>query len=46
MKYKLSELIDIEKSRNLMESFCEAIGIGYAIIDLEGEFLIGVRLQI
>jgi two-component system, sensor histidine kinase and response regulator len=45
MRYKLSELIDIEKNTNLMNSFCETVGIGAAIIDLEGEFLIGVRLQ-
>ena len=45
MKYNLSELIDIEKSRKLMASFCEAVGIGSAIIDLEGEVLIGVRWQ-
>ncbi|MFC1563960.1 PAS domain S-box protein [candidate division KSB1 bacterium] len=45
MKYKLSDLIDIEKSRKLLESFCEAVEIGAAIIDLEGNVLIGVRWQ-
>ena len=45
MKYKLSELIDLEKNQNLLESFCEAVGIAAAIIDLKGEVLIGVRWQ-
>lgn len=43
--YKLSDIIDLEKSRKLLESFCEAVGIASAIIDLEGEVLIGVRWQ-
>lgn len=43
--YKLSEIIDIEQSRKLLESFCEAVGIGSAIIDMEGNILIGVRWQ-
>ena len=42
MDYKLSDLIDVEKSRSLLESFCEAVGIASAIIDLEGNVLIGV----
>ena len=41
----LAELIDIEKNRALLESFCEAVEIGAAIIDLKGEVLIGVRWQ-
>jgi two-component system sensor histidine kinase/response regulator len=45
MDYKLSDLIDVEKSRSLLESFCEAVGIASAIIDLEGHVLIGVRWQ-
>jgi PAS domain S-box-containing protein len=45
MDYKLSDLIDVEKSRTLLESFCEAVGIASAIIDLEGNVLIGVRWQ-
>ncbi len=45
MDYRLSDLIDVEKSRNLLESFCEAVGIASAIIDLEGNVLIGVRWQ-
>jgi two-component system, sensor histidine kinase and response regulator len=45
MDYKLSDLIDVEKSRSLLESFCEAVGIASAIIDLEGNVIIGVRWQ-
>ena len=45
MDYKLSDLIDVEKSRSLLESFCEAVGIASAIIDIEGNVLIGVRWQ-
>ena len=45
MDYKLSDLIDVEQSRSLLESFCEAVGIASAIIDLEGNVLIGVRWQ-
>jgi two-component system sensor histidine kinase/response regulator len=45
MDYKLSDIIDVEKSRSLLESFCEAVGIASAIIDLEGNVLIGVRWQ-
>jgi two-component system sensor histidine kinase/response regulator len=45
MDYKLSELIDVEKSRSLLESFCEAVGIASAIIDLDGNVLIGVKWQ-
>ena len=45
MDYTLSDLIDVEKSRSLLESFCEAVGIASAIIDLEGNVLIGVRWQ-
>jgi ligand-binding sensor protein len=45
MDYKLSDLIDVDESRNLLESFCEAVGIASAIIDLEGNVIIGVRWQ-
>ena len=45
MKYELSNLIDIEKNQRLLDSFCDAIGIAAAIIDLEGEVLVGSRWQ-
>ena len=45
MKYKFSNLIDTEKSQRLLDSFCDAVGIAAAIIDLEGEVLVGSRWQ-
>ena len=45
MKYNLTELIDINKSQRLLESFCDAAGIGAAIIDLEGNIIIESRWQ-
>ena len=45
MKYKLSNLIDMEKSQKLLDSFCDVVGIAAAIIDLEGEVLVGSRWQ-
>ena len=45
MRYKLTELIDVEKKQKLLDSFCEAVGIAAAIIDLEGKVLIGSRWQ-
>jgi PAS domain S-box-containing protein len=45
MKYKLSDLIDIEKNQRLLDSFCDVVGIAAAIIDLEGEVLVGSRWQ-
>jgi two-component system, sensor histidine kinase and response regulator len=45
MEYKLAELFDVEKNKRLMESFHGVVGIGSAIIDLEGEVLIGVGWQ-
>ncbi len=45
MKYKLADLIDIDKNQRLLNSFCDAVGIAAAIIDLEGEVLVGSRWQ-
>ena len=45
MKYKMSELINIDKVQSLIDSFCEAMGIASAIIDLDGTVLIGSRWQ-
>ena len=39
MKYKFSELIDINELQSLLESFTTATGFGTAILDLEGEIL-------
>jgi PAS domain S-box-containing protein len=45
VKYKLSNLIDTENSQKLLESFCDVVGIAAAIIDLDGEVLVGSRWQ-
>ncbi len=45
MNYKLSDLIDIEKSRRLLDSFCDVVGITAALMDLEGEVIVGSRGQ-
>jgi PAS domain S-box-containing protein len=45
MQYKLSNLIDTQKSQKLLESFCDVVGIAAAIIDLDGEVLVGSRWQ-
>jgi len=45
MKYKISELIDAEKSQGLLDCFCDAMGIAAAIIDLHGDVLVGSRWQ-
>ena len=39
MKYKFSELIDIDELQSLLESFTTATGFGTAILDLEGQIL-------
>jgi two-component system, sensor histidine kinase and response regulator len=45
MKYKLNEIINVEKNQQLLESFCESVGIASAIIDLEGNVIISARWQ-
>ncbi|MDY6989431.1 MAG: PAS domain S-box protein [Thermodesulfobacteriota bacterium] len=45
MQYILSDLIGIEKSQELLDSLCDAVGIAAAIIDLEGNVLVGSRWQ-
>jgi len=44
-RYRLKELIDVDKSQRLLDSFCDAVGIAAAIIDLEGEIMVGSRWQ-
>jgi len=43
--YELSDLIDVEETQHLLDSFCDAVGIAAAIIDLGGELLVGSRWQ-
>lgn len=45
MKYPLSNLIDTEKSQRLLDSFCDAVGIAAAVIDLDGGVIVGSRWQ-
>ena len=45
MKYQLAELIDLDTCKTILENFCEAVNIGSAIIDLDGNVLIGIRWQ-
>jgi PAS domain S-box-containing protein len=45
MKYRFSELIDIDKTQALTDGFCGVAGIASAIIDLDGIVLIGSRWQ-
>ncbi|MBN1345080.1 MAG: PocR ligand-binding domain-containing protein [Phycisphaerae bacterium] len=45
MKYELSDLLDLDRMQGLLDSFCEAVGIASAIIDLQGKVLVGARWQ-
>lgn len=45
MTYQLKNLINIEKNQELLDSFCDAVGIAAAVIDLKGEVLVGSRWQ-
>ncbi|MEN6425635.1 MAG: PAS domain S-box protein [Phycisphaerales bacterium] len=41
----LAELLDRDQMQQLMDSFCDAVGISSAIIDLEGNVFVGARWQ-
>lgn len=43
--YELTELLDLEQMQQLLNSFCGVVGIAAALIDLEGNILIGSRWQ-
>ncbi len=45
LEYKISELIDVEKSQRLLNCFCDAMGIAAAIIDLQGDVIVKSRWQ-
>jgi len=38
---ELAQLLDRERIRHLLQSFCEAVRIGAAIIDMKGEVFVG-----
>ena len=43
MKYDLNKIIDAKKNQKLLDSFCDIVGIAAAIIDLDGNILVGSR---
>lgn len=45
MKYKFSDLVDIQRLRKLMNSFYEATGIPHGIHDVDGNILSGIGWQ-
>ena len=45
MAYRFADLLDMPQMQQLLDSFCETVGISAAIIDLEGEVLIGANWQ-
>jgi PAS domain S-box-containing protein len=45
MPQLFSDLLDMENMKQLMDNFCEIVGIASAIIDLEGKVLIGSNWQ-
>lgn len=45
MGTQINEIIDVSKNQVLLDSFCDSVGIAAAIIDLEGNVMIGSRWQ-
>ena len=45
MKYRFSDLVDVPKLNNLMQSFYRATGIPSGIIDIEGNVLVAIGWQ-
>ena len=45
MSFDLSDLIDVEKTRKLLENFSNAVGVSAAIINLEGTVLVASPWQ-
>ena len=43
--YSLEDLLDRDQMQQLLESYCDAVGISSAIIDLEGRVFVGARWQ-
>ena len=43
MKYRLTDLFDMQETQKLLDSFCDLVGIAAAIIDLDGQVLLGSR---
>ena len=45
MNLNINEIIDVPTNQKLLDSFCHSVGIAAAIIDLEGNVIIGSRWQ-
>lgn len=45
-KYKLEELVDMEKLQKLMDKFYNITGLPHGVVNLEGKLLINTRWQI
>jgi ligand-binding sensor protein len=45
MDLKMDDIIDVSKHQKLLDNFCESVGIAAAIIDLDGNIIIGSRWQ-
>ena len=45
MAYRFADLLDLPQMQQLLDSFCGAVGIAAAIIDLDGEVLVGSNWQ-
>ncbi|HOU11714.1 MAG TPA: PAS domain S-box protein [Anaerolineae bacterium] len=43
--YNLAYLLPLDQMQWLLDSFCDAVGVASAIIDLEGRVLVGARWQ-
>lgn len=44
-KYRIDELLDRDRMQQLLDSYCDAVGISSAIIDVEGNVFVGARWQ-
>ena len=45
MDLTIDGIIDVSANQKLLDSFCESVGIAAAIIDLDGNIIIGSRWQ-
>lgn len=43
--YRIEDLLDQDRMQQLLDTYCDAVGISSAIIDLEGKVFVGARWQ-
>jgi len=43
--YRIEDLLDPDRMQQLLDSYCDAVGISSGIIDLEGKVFVGARWQ-